>query len=461
MPRAAQLLRRHALAQAIAFCLSLACLLLTPLARAGGPRYVAGVSYFNSGTAGTPLTWAQGVVNYYTDQGDLSAQLPGPSADAFVAAAFARWTSIPTAAISATRAGQLAEDVNGTNVTVNPDGTINLPADIQPGATNEPVAVVYDADGSVTDALVGRGASDPSFCASYSVLGGPDNLSPGANLVHALVVLNGNCAQTAAQLPDLQYHLVRTLGRILGLDWSQVNVNVVTGNPAPTPADYAGFPVMHGVDPRFCAPVAQCYPATVDPAQPKMDDQAALSRLYPVTAQNQSNFPGTQIFSTTSVRIHGTVYFMDSAGQATQPMQGVNVVARWIDPATGIASGTYAAASVSGFLFTGNAGNPVTGSTDANGDPYDEFGSNDPTLEGFFDLAGLQIPNGGSSAQFQLSVEAVDPIWSAGMQPYGNWQVLPSGNTRVFVNANLGQDVQQDIFDGRQRDCHSELVWSH
>ena len=89
-------------------------LLLAIPAWAGGPRYVAGVSYFNAGTAGAPLTWAQGVVNYYTDQGDLSAQLPGPSADAFVASAFSRWTSITTAAITANRAGQLAEDVNGT-----------------------------------------------------------------------------------------------------------------------------------------------------------------------------------------------------------------------------------------------------------------------------------------------------------------------------------------------------------
>jgi hypothetical protein len=35
-------------------------------APAGGPRDIAGISYFNSGTAGTPLTWAEGAVNYYT-----------------------------------------------------------------------------------------------------------------------------------------------------------------------------------------------------------------------------------------------------------------------------------------------------------------------------------------------------------------------------------------------------------
>jgi hypothetical protein len=31
------------------------------------------------------------------------------------------------------------------------------------------------------------------------------------------------------------------------------------------------------------------------------------------------------------------------------------------------------------------------------------------------------------------------------MQPYGNWQVQPSGATRVFVGVSPGQDVQQDI----------------
>src|ERR1700732_504164 len=59
-------------------------LAITQLARAGGPRYIAGVSYFNQGTAGTPLTWAQGAVNYYTDQGSLSATVSGPQGAALV-----------------------------------------------------------------------------------------------------------------------------------------------------------------------------------------------------------------------------------------------------------------------------------------------------------------------------------------------------------------------------------------
>ena len=72
-------------------------LLLPQMGSAGGPRYIAGVNYFDAGTKGTPLTWAQGSISYYTDQGDLSPLLVHAAADLFVADAFSDWTSIPTA----------------------------------------------------------------------------------------------------------------------------------------------------------------------------------------------------------------------------------------------------------------------------------------------------------------------------------------------------------------------------
>src|SRR5262249_17411254 len=143
--------------------------------------------------------------------------------------------------------------------------------------------------------------------------------------------------------------LVRVLGRVLGLDWSQVNLNVVTWKPLPTQEDLAGFPVMHAADHTNCIPISICYP---NEDVPKMDDQAALSRLYPVTSQNVGNFPGKQLFLENTIRLHGSVRFVDAGGLAGQPMQGVNVVARWIDPATGQPSRTWAAAAVSGFLFS-------------------------------------------------------------------------------------------------------------
>jgi hypothetical protein len=423
-------------------------LALSALALAGGPAYVAGTSYFDPTVKGTPLTWPPGAINYYTDQGDLSPILLGANADSFVANAFGLWTSIPTGALSAVQAGHLAEDVSGANVTLI-NGVLNMPADILPDAAGNPVGIVYDEDGAVTDALLGSGASSSIYCAGNSVFGGIDNLGTNAQFLHALIIMNGNCALSSSQLPDLQYRLVRVIGRVQGLDWSQANLNVITRNPSPLAGDFAGFPLMHQIDPRSCVPVSICYSnnGAVDPSQPKIDDQATLSRLYPVTSQNQSNFPGKQILSQVTARIHGNVFFTDASGLATQPMQGVNVVARWIDPATRQASGALVASSISGFLFSGNAGNPVTGYTDSAGQNFDRFGSDDTTLEGFFDLAGLQIPNGASSAQYQLSVEAVDPLWSTNAGPYASaGQVQPSGSAQpVLITVTPGGDVAHDI----------------
>src|SRR5580698_4990001 len=413
-------------------------LLLTfmQVARAGGPRYIAGISYFNQGTAGTPLSWAQGVVNYYTDQGSLSPTVSGPQGDALVADAFSQWTSISTVALSVTHAGQLAEDVNGSNVYRNSDGTITMPADIMPSATGTPVGIVYDTDGTVTDALLGQGAGDATECFGNAVYGGIDNFGVAAYFLHALVVINGNCVVQLPD-PDVEYRLVRVLGRVLGLGWSQMNLNVQTGDPRPTADDYVGFSIMHAVDSPSCVPISLCYSngGQVNPYQPKMDDQAALSRLYPGST-----------FSASTARIHGNVYFANASGQPGQGMQGVNVVARWIDPNTSQPSGAYASACVSGFLFAGNVGTTATGFNDATGLPFNRYGSNDTMLEGFFDLAGLQIPKGGNNAQYQLTVEALDPLWSPTVGPYQPWQVLPSGSAQaITVNVALGGDSPQDI----------------
>lgn len=185
--------------------------------------------------------------------------------------------------------------------------------------------------------------------------------------------------------------------------------------------------------------------ANPNPYQLTMDDIAELSRLYPVTAQNLSSFPGKLPFASYTARIHGSVWFTDPAGNRTQPMQGVNVVARWIDPATQQPSRRYAASSVSGFLFGGDEGNPVTGFEDALGDTFAEWGSDSTSVEGFFDLSGLQIPSG-MSTQYQLTVEPLDPNHSYGVGPYAPNPVTPSGSSQpIVVMVTLGQNVQQDI----------------
>jgi hypothetical protein len=417
------------MASAFAFILAFA-----GICRAGGPEYVAGSSYFESSTMGQPLTWFHGQVNYYTDQGSLSPILPSGPANALVANAFSQWTSVSTAAVTATNAGQLAEDVNGSNIAVDSDGAVTAPADITPSAIGTPLGVVYDYDGTVTDALLGSGAGSPSECFWNAVYGGIDNFGTGANFLHALVVINGQCALQTSQLTDVEYRLVRVLGNVLGLGWSQLNLHVITGPPPITPAEYAGFPVMHYLDLVSCVPITVCYP---NPYQLAPDDIAAFSRLYPASPSGGSNSP---------VRIYGSVYFADHFGNAGQPMQGVNVVARWIDPFTGAASQEYGASSVSGFLFAGNAGNPITGFSDPLGIPYSDFGSSDQALEGFFDLGGLPNPDGSTTVQYQLTVEALDPELSAGVCPYDSPQVAPSGVFQpIVVTVDAGGEMEQEI----------------
>ena len=85
---AARILLRLSLAAGIILTVAI-------IARAGGPKCIAGSSYFDPGTTGKPLTWPLGQIIYYTDQGDLTPILPNASANSFVAGAFGVWTSVP------------------------------------------------------------------------------------------------------------------------------------------------------------------------------------------------------------------------------------------------------------------------------------------------------------------------------------------------------------------------------
>jgi hypothetical protein len=406
----------------------LICSAVTSLA--GGPAFIAG-SLYDPGVEGQPLVWANGSVQYFTDEGDLSPILPNAQADVLVATAFSAWTGIAGVALTAAQVGHLAEDVNGGNIAADATGTITAPVDITSSATGTAVGIVYDYDGTVTDALLGMGAGGLADCFTNAVYGGPDDFTTGGNIAHAIVVINGICAASSSQLPDVQYRLVRVLGRILGLGWSQANLNVLTRTPPPTSDDFEGFPVMHFIDPISCVPITVCYP---DAAVPKLDDSNSLARLYPGTV---NPYPAG--------RIYGSVYFTDASGNAVQPMQGVNVVARLIG-GSGQPSRQFVVSSVSGFAFHGNAGNMINGYVDPNGLRYDRWGSHDPALEGFFDLGQLAIPSGQTIARYQLSVEALDARWSPGVEPYVPTQVAPSGSfAPVVVTVSNGSNAERDI----------------
>ncbi len=402
---------------------------------AGGPRYIAGTAYFDPAVAGQPVHWAGGVVNYYVDQGPLSSTVSNAQATAMVDAAAALWSAVPTAGVLLTDKGPLNEDVNGSDIQVNATGQITAPTDIAPSATNYPVAVVYDEDGSVIDAIYGKGASQPEACQNNGVYVWLDNIHTDATAAHGVILLNGRCATNADMVEMMSFEVERAFGRILGLDFSQVNPGALTGNNS---AGALGWPVMQPISGACGAGGGACIP---DPTVLRFDDIAALNRLYPITTANLADFPGKTQTASSTISIRGTISFRTGYG-----MQGVNVVARPLD-ANGNPLEQYTVTAVSGVLYRGNHGNPVTGWNDANGYPLANWGAIDPALQGAFDLSGIPLPPGVTAASYQITFEAINPLYilENSVGPYQQGQPTPSGALNAITLANLTAGSSQTL----------------
>ena len=426
----------------------LAASLLVPAAAvAGGPKFVAGTSFFNPGVVGQPLHWANGQLNYYVDQGPLNASVTNQQARAMVDAAAARWNAIPTAGVTLTDKGSLNEDVSGANISVSGTnftvtnqqldqlGVIIAPADVTPSATSYPFGIIFDADGSVIDAIYGKGVSEQNSCQNNGVYVWLDNVNPDGTVAHGLIVLNGLCATNANLLQMMSFELERAFGRILGLDYAQVNPGALSNGET---NGTLGWPVMQPVS-GLCGPTGgACIP---NPSVLRWDDIAALNRIYPITAANLASFPGKQTTVAHTVSIQGTISFENGLG-----MQGVNVVARPLD-ASGKPLYQYAVSFVSGSSFSGNHGNPVTGFDDLNGNPLTMWGSNEAALQGFFDLSGMPLPPGTTTANYQVTFEAVNPnyILSNSVGPYLDGSPAPSGTLAAISVPNMSAGSNQTL----------------
>jgi hypothetical protein len=254
-----------------------------------------------------------------------------------------------------------------------------------------------------------------------------DNVNPDGTIAHAIILLNGLCATSLDLITMMSYELERAFGRILNLDYSQVNPTALI---AQLPGGVQGWPVMQplsGVCTQFGG---QCIP---EPSILRYDDIAALSRIYPVTAQNLPSFPGKQLTAANTVSIQGAVTFSTGYG-----MQGVNVVARPLD-ASGNPLYQYTVSFVSGSYFNGKHGNPITGFLDSNGDLLTQWGSNDASLQGYFDLSAIPLPPGVTSANYQVTFEAINPLYilTDSVGPYLDGQPTPSGTLASISVSSL------------------------
>jgi len=404
------------------------------VAQASGPRWVTGPSYF-TGPGGNPVTWYITNPLYFTDPGDLSAYVGNAAANTLVAAAAGVW-NVPTSAMTIAYGGALAEHVSGANAYFGSNGPI-FPADVQSGnyATIQ-IAVIYDSDGSVTDMLLGGGASSPAECRQNAVTESVDSIVPSGSIQHAILILNGRCTGPAPeQQLQMQYQLQRAFGRVLGLGWSQTNDNVFTRNPQPTYNQAMYWPILHPIDIICGLYTYQCLP---QPFTLRDDDVSAISGLYPMRVQDQ--FPSTppgpgKIWSYQQASVaDGTVSFPTGQG-----MQGVNVLLQRNRGGVASPEPWYDVSAVTGRQFQQNAGNPVTGAISG---LAGSMGSNSLQWEGYYMMAwipDIDPPTAGNGPMMgTLTTEAVNPLYIGeySVGPYVAGNVEPSGAPQFVLASN-------------------------
>jgi hypothetical protein len=382
-----------------------------PSAQAGGPRFVTGTTYTKSDVM---MAFYTSSLLYYTDPANLNETVSHAQADAMVAAAAATW-NVPTSSLMLSQGGTLAEHVSGANTYFDFDtNAVVFPADVSASNwQNIPIAVIYDEDGSVIDALLGEGASDPSGCRQTGVLESVDSFGQNGTIQHAMIILNGRCVGSDPdQMFEMQYQVERAFGRVLGLAWSQVNDNLFTGATPPTAGAIDYWPVMHPID-VLCG--AYSYQCISNPFTLRIDDLSVLAMLYPVTAANLT--AGKTLSAENAVGLTGTVLFPTGQG-----MGWVNVVVTRQLRSHNKAEPWQVASGVTGILYQQNTGNPVSGAES----PSDNVGGNWGPNQGeafIHRVPDIVVEN------LYMTTEAIDPLYTDeyALAPYQRPPVAPSG----------------------------------
>jgi hypothetical protein len=313
-------------------------------------------------------------------------------ADALVQQAFKVWEDVPTATISfargSTNSGNLTMDVTAANYRTVLDALSDCTTLPNPpaGGVAQPRTIIYDTDGSIIQLLGEDENTTLGFADALCFTS--DGVTNSFNRGYA--VLNGKPLSTGTgTVTELKAVMIHEFGHMLGLDHSQINVNCLGLCGA---ADKAGLPTMF---PILVDGTAMSSLAT--------DDKAGISTLYPTT-------------TTTTGTITGNLYFSDGM----TPAQGFNVIARLVDnPVTTTVdeSRVTAVSNVSGFLFTGDAGNPLV--QDPTLGTPSPFGSRDTSLIGVYRIPGLP------SGTYTLEVEGINNtgtsafVGGSGLNPFG------------------------------------------
>ena len=279
-----------------------------PLLIGGGPRTLL--------PEGRVFRWNPAEPVRYRMDKDLSDPEWAGVAD-IVRESFSKWEQVSTASlrIENPAPGFLDEDVTASNF----GSVTNLPRPENP--------IVFDADGTIIDSLLGAGASDTVLGFAGIRSSDPQTLS----YLYGFALLNGLQTGQAARFASVTLH---EIGHLLGLDHTQAGRAMAGG----ILADNRLVPVMY--------PFAQLF----GPDAPLRDDVAWFSWLYP-----------EEDFGATTGTIKGTI----SRPTGTL-LEGANVVAVQVSPGGGeslVESSEEMVSVVSDFLIKGDGSYELPGLT--------------------------------------------------------------------------------------------------
>jgi hypothetical protein len=376
--------------------LALSMLLVVTQAFAGGPLTVTGPA---ATTPGQPFVWnVTSPIRYTVDTGPLSVNASGQTVVSNaqgltrVQSLFQNWSSVSTTSIQFAYGGPISvPGVTGGDVKTIQD--FNLVQGNCNAGTQSPV--IFDANGSLIQAL----GLDPLVIGFSS----PCKLDTAAgHIVSSLIVLNGEFQDGVNNPTSNNYEIsadqfdeaiTHEMGHFSGLGHSQINLDLYRfGTPGDCDVDkLAGLPLMFPVE--FCQSRKSAGLPILAP-----DDTAWISKLYP----NSS-------YSAKYGTISGFVFFSDGITH----LQGLNVIARRVDDSNTPQneSERIAVSVVSGYSFTGNPGQSITGDN-TGGSAY---GTRNTAYIGYYEIPvtpgtyTVQTENIDSSFTGGSSVGPLDP----------------------------------------------------